>query len=84
METMRRALVSGGVLVQVLLMVILGVPPGTRRDYLRGDLLACVRVRRMPSWITCVHTDRVEMLLLHLLRDPLGDGLLLWRVEEDS
>lgn len=40
MKSVGRALVPGWVLVQVLLVVLLGIPPRTRRDDLRDDLLA--------------------------------------------
>jgi len=66
-QAVGRALVTGWVFEQVLLVVILGVIPRARGYDLSDDLFA--------YW--------VEVLLLHLLCDSLSDLELLGRVVED-
>lgn len=68
MKSVRRALVPTRVLEQVLLVVVLGIIPGPRCLYGRGDFLFFGG----------------KMLLLHFLRHTAGNRLLLWGMEEYS
>ena len=67
-QLVSRALVPARVLEQVLLMVVLRVPPCPCCDDIRHDLCP----------------DRVEMLLLHLFGHTARDRLLLGGMEEDG
>lgn len=67
MLSVSRALITGWILEQVLLMVVLRIVPLLRRLDGRDDFLA----------------STVEVLALHVLRDLFSDALLLGCMIED-
>ena len=67
-KSVRRALVPTRVLEQILLVIVLGIIPGPRCLYSRGNFLFFGS----------------KMLLLHFLRHSTGNHLLLWGMEEYS
>lgn len=67
-KSVRGALVPGGILEQVFLVIILCIVPGPRCFYCCDNLLVFGS----------------KMLLLHLLRHTTGNRLLLWCIEENG